>query len=106
MSKQLKRSEGIKEIENAKWVKDDYECLTLDVHDENDIPVKAWIKLRPAYCDRGHIQLLIDGPLSLDHADSFPRFFFSFEEADIHTRLFLKWRLWKIREHEHRLEVK
>jgi hypothetical protein len=54
--------------------------------------VHAWLALRPVYCDRGQIQLGIDGPLNLDAADSFPRFFFSFKEADEHTRTFLKWR--------------
>ena len=42
---------------------------------------------------------------NLDDADSFPRFFFSFREADEHTRTFLKWRLWKERTHPHMLEV-
>jgi hypothetical protein len=67
--------------------------------------VHAWLALRPVYCDRGHIQLCIDGPLYLDHADSFPRYFFSFEEADAHTRTFLKWRLWKERSFPHVLEA-
>jgi hypothetical protein len=66
--------------------------------------VHAFLTLRPAYCDRGHIQLLIEG-IDLDGADSFPRFFFSFREADEHTRTFLKWRLWKERTHPHKLEA-
>lgn len=99
------REEGLSEIDNAKWVKDEYGCLNLYVNTPESRPVHAWLSLRPSYCDRGHIQLNIDGPLSLDAADSFPRFFFSFREADEHTRVFLKWRLWKERVHPHVLEV-
>ena len=91
----MKREDGIKEIDNAKWEMDNYQVLNLYVTDEHNATVWAWLKLRPNYCDRGHIQLIVDGPLSLDHADSFPRYFFSVEEADKHTREFLKWRLWK-----------
>jgi hypothetical protein len=46
------------------------------------------LSLRPVYCDRGHIQLCIDGPLDLDACDSFPRFFFSFREADEHILIY------------------
>lgn len=67
------------------------------VRDAENSVVVAWLQIRPAYCDRGHIQLNIDGPLQLDSADSFPRYFFSFIEADAHTRAFLKWRLWRER---------
>jgi hypothetical protein len=55
--------------------------------------------------DRGHIQLMIQGIHDLDDADSFPRYFFSFKEADAHTRAFLKWRLWKKRAFPHTLDV-
>lgn len=69
------------------------------------LEVTCYLSLRPHYCDRGHIQLFIDGDLSIDGADSFPRYFFSFKEADEHTRTFLKWRLWQHRIHPHVLEV-
>lgn len=95
------REEGIKEIEEAKWTKDEYGTRWLIVHDERGRGVGAWVTLRPNYCDRGHMQMCIDGHLNLDWADSFPRYFFSFEECDNHVRLFLKWRLWKHREHPH-----
>jgi hypothetical protein len=94
------REEGIKQIDEARWEKDDdAACLNLKVNDEEGLQVHAWLTPRPVYCDRGHIKLNIDGPLALDSADSFPRYFFSFEEADAHTRTFLKWRLWKERTH-------
>ena len=48
---------------------------------------------------------LTNGPIDLDHADSFPRFFFSFREVDEHTRTFLKWRHWKERTFPHALEA-
>lgn len=99
------RQEGLRQIETANWVKDEYGVLNLDVRTPEGRPVRAWLSLRPVYCDRGHIQLYIDGSLGLDHADSFPRFFFSFAEADAHTRTFLKWRLWKERTFLHVLEA-
>lgn len=96
------------EIDNAKWEwVGEYPIekhLRLTVHDREGRPVKCYMSLRQPYCDRGHIQLHIDGPIYLDGADGFPRFFFSRKECDEHTRLFLKWRLWKIRLHPHTLE--
>ena len=86
----LTSEEGLRQIESAKWTKDKYGVLNLDVLTPEGSPVRAWLSLRPVYCDRGHIQLCIDGPLDLDYADSFPRFFFSFAEADAHARTFLK----------------
>lgn len=96
---------GVEEINSAEWIKDQYGWLNLKVHDKDGNPIECALSLRPPYCDRGHIQLIIDGPLNLDGADSFPRFFFNFEEADRHTRTFLKWRLWKHRENPHTLEA-
>jgi len=97
--------EGIAEIDAARWVEDEFHEFHIEVTDSNGEPVHAAIRLRPHYCDRGHIQLLVNGNLNLDEADSFPRYFFSFEEADTHTRTFLKWRLWKHRMHPHVLKV-
>jgi hypothetical protein len=94
----------LRQIEAAPWVKDEYGCLNLDATTPGGAPVRAWLSLRPHYCDRGHIQLNIEGPLGLDGSDGFPRHFFSFAEADAHTRTFLKWRLWKERTFPHTLE--
>ncbi len=100
----MDRENGLKQIDEAKWDKDQHGYRNLYVTDAKGNVVHCFLSLRPNYCDRGHIQLNIDALyLCLDHSDSFPRFFFSFEEADIHTRLFLKWRLWKHRVHEHKL---
>lgn len=96
--------EGLKEIDQAEWVKDEWGCFNLYVTDAKEQKVHCWLSLRPVYCDRGHIQLNIDGCLYLDDSDSFPRFFFNFEEADKHTRLFLKWRLWNHRIYEHKIK--
>ncbi len=98
----MEKEEGLKQIQEAAWEEDKYGCLNLYVTDSQGNPVHCWLTMRPAYCDRGHIQLNIIGNLYLDEADSFPRFFFSFKEADTHTRLFLKWRIWQHREHEHK----
>lgn len=95
---------SIEEIDAAKWEKDDCGCKWLRVNDAEGRPVAAWIALRPSYCDRGHIQMVVEGPLNIDGHDSFPRFFFSFAEADQHTRDFLKWRLFKHRMHPHSLD--
>lgn len=102
----INRSQGLAAIKNEEWVQDESGTLNLIVQGPSDSPrVHAWLSLRPAYCDRGHIQLNIEGISSLDRADSFPRFFFSFKEADEHTRTFLRWRLWKERSHPHVLEA-
>ena len=91
----MDRAEGLKEIDEAKWCVDEYRTLNLYVTDKEGHKVHSFLTLRPTYCDRGHIQLNIDGRFGLDQADSFPRYFFSFKEADDHTRRFLKWRIWK-----------
>ena len=94
----LSNSEVIDLIDNAVWIVDEYKALNLLVKDTDGRMVHCFLQQRPDYCDRGHISLNIDGPLDLDGADSFPRYFFSFDEADKHTRMFLKWRLAKHRE--------
>lgn len=93
----MTREGGIRQIEEATWDRDRCNCLNLVVEDKDGHVVHAWMTMRPPYCDRGHVMLNIDGPLNLDAADGFPRYFYSFEEADWHTRTFLKWRLWKER---------
>jgi hypothetical protein len=92
----MDKEQGLKQINEAKWVQGDG-CLDMLVNDIDGRVVNVWLAMRPAYCDRGHVQLNIDGPLQLDRFDSFPRYFFSFEEADAHARAFLKWRLWRER---------
>lgn len=93
----MTREDGIKQIDETQWELDEFSTMHLYVNTESDRPVDAWLTMRPPYCDRGHVMLNIDGPLELDPADRFPRYFFSFEEADRHTRNFLKWRMWKER---------
>lgn len=80
-------------IDQAEWLVDDTGTLNLYVSDLENRPVHCWLTERNYYCDRGHIQLMVDGHLDIDEADSFPRYFFSFEEADKHVRTFLKWRI-------------
>lgn len=88
-------AQGKHEIDSAEWKWDGYD-LVLVVKDQSGLDVKCFLSRRPNYCDRGHFHLLVDGRFSLDSADSFPRYFFSFDEADKHTRDFLKWRLWQV----------
>lgn len=101
----MNKEDGLKEIIETKWIKDNYSCLNLFVTDSKNRSIHCFLNLRPSYCDRGHIQLNIDGDLDIDGADSFPRFFFNFKEADLHVRTFLMWRLWKHRVYEHKLEI-
>lgn len=93
----ITRDEGIRQIETALWVPGDLGDLNLHVsNSEPNYPmVHCWLLRRPYYCDRGHIALNIGGIKGTDGQDGFPRYFFSYEEADQHTRAFLKWRLWK-----------
>lgn len=89
---------GIRQIDEANWDRDEYGTLFLrTICDKEGRKVEPWMSIRPVYCDRGHMQVHIDGNLNLDEADGFPRFFFSFDEADKHTRTFLMWRLWQVR---------
>lgn len=93
----MNEKDGIEQLDQAKWELDEWNCLNLRVEDAEGRQVHAWLSERPLYCDRGHIQLNIDGHLDLNGADSFPRFFFSLSEAKQHTIAFLKWRIWKVR---------
>jgi hypothetical protein len=97
----MTREQGIKQIDEARWTKDDPLTLDLRVNDKDGNEVHAWLMMRPPYCDRGHIQLNIEGQLNLDWADNFPRYFFNPVEADLHTRNCLKWRLWNERAWDH-----
>lgn len=99
------REQGLREIETTEWEYDPRHAGSFNfrVHNETGHEIWAWLTLRPHYCDRGHIQLMIEGIRGLDGNDSFPRFFFSMREAKTHTILFLKWRLWKERVHPHTL---
>ena len=99
------KEKGLKEIEEAKWTKDEWDALNLKVSQPNGYTAHCILTLRPTYCDRGHIQLNIEAAgMGLDNSDSFPRFFFSFEEANAHVREFLRWRLYKVRSNPHKLE--
>lgn len=100
----MTKEEGLKAIDKAEWYKDGFNYLFLEVPGQNDFKCIAVLSLRPHYCDRGHIQFNMEqSNFDLDGADSFPRFFFSFEEADHHVRTFLKWRIWKHRTYKHEL---
>lgn len=92
----------VEDIDDALWHKDEYGCYNMYVRDAKGREVHAWLMMRPHYCDRGHIQLCVEG-IYTDCMDQFPRYFFSFEEADTHTRVFLKWRLFKYRTHPHKI---
>jgi len=99
---------GIRQIDEARWerIRDtNYPDMDmgwqLTVTDSHGRPCQCYLSLRPNYCDRGHIQFHLDAYLNLDHADSFPRYFFSQQEANKHVREFLKWRIWKYRTHPH-----
>lgn len=48
---------------------------------------------RPAYCDRGHYMANADGPLHLDYADSFPRYFMDLAIAKAEMVEWLEWRI-------------
>ena len=87
----------LNKIDLAKWEEDEFGALNLYVKDSSGKDVHCWMTLRPTYCDRGHIQLNIEGIRGLDEQDMFPRYFFSFDEANRHCKTFLKWRLWKHR---------
>lgn len=104
-------AEALKEIDDAKWQKrlvsetENQYYLNLNVKDRHNNNVDVQLELRRFHCDRGHLMMKIEGIDDIDSQDNFPRYFFSFKEADNHTRIFLKWRLYKFRVHPHILEV-
>ena len=84
-------------IENTQWEDRGKDGFYMSVLDADGHPVRLYIGHRPVHCDRGHLMLIVDGRLNLDPQDGFPRYFFSFNEADKHARAFLAWRIWKKR---------
>ena len=70
----MTKEEGIEQIKTMKWVADDTVRGTLNMYVTHPCGkmIHCWLTMRPHYCDRGHIQLNIDGHLNLDHADYFP----------------------------------
>ena len=78
-----------------RWHKDNFGALNLHVPDADGRDVWAYIQQRPTYCDRGHYQLNIEGPLGLDGHDMFPRYYMSLATAMTEAELFLNWRLHK-----------
>lgn len=97
--------DGLNEIMNALWKRDEHDSLVLTVTDLNNQPVKAYLTARQWYCDRGHFMFQIDGDLNIDEQDGFPRYFFSEPEADDHVRTFLAWRMWKKRRYPSNLTL-
>jgi hypothetical protein len=91
----VNRNTGLQEIAESEWKAVDSH-FELSVHDKHGWEWRCFLQPRPPYCDRGHMMLFIEGP-GIDCADGFPRYFFTMGEADRHVRMFLKWRLWKIR---------
>ena len=83
------------DIKTAEWKSDGY-SLVLRVKDKEGRDVKCYLTKRRHDCDRGHLMLQVDGHFHIDKQDSFPRYFFSFERADRHTRAFLKWRIYQV----------
>ena len=59
--------------------------------------VFAWIQKRPLYCNRGHWQANIALPMDLDDQDGFPRYYMKLKTAKREIKLFLLWRINKIR---------
>lgn len=94
------QNEVISTLENPVWFIDEYGIHNLkfmlfstSLHGPRDYTVHAHITPRPAYCDRGHFHLLIDGPFGFDSADSFPRYFMDLEIAKKEAVDFLQWRI-------------
>jgi hypothetical protein len=53
----------------------------------------VWIQKRPVYCDRGHYHAQVEGIPSIDHQDSFPRYFMNLDRAKAEMGEWLEWRL-------------
>ncbi len=84
------------ELNLGEWTPDEWNCLNLCFEHEGR-RFHVFIQARPSYCDRGHYSLDIDGPMDLDAADRFPRYFMSLDRAKAEAEDFLRWRLAHIR---------
>lgn len=72
----------------SEWIEDD--TGTLNLHKGG---AHVWIVKRPPYCDRGHYHADVGGIASIDHQDSFPRYFMRLEIAKQEMEEWLDWRL-------------
>lgn len=52
--------------------------------------------MRPAYCDRGRVQINCELP-DIDGADMFPRYYMDVGRAREEFNAFLRYRLWRLR---------
>ena len=88
-------------ILSAPWVYiPEWKTMELFVPDQQEVMLHAWIKRRNWYCDRGHFELEIEGPLvncwnPIDASDSFPRYYMDGEIAKREAKNFIIWRLFK-----------
>jgi hypothetical protein len=92
-------NEVISTLHNPTWFIDEYGIHNWkfimelrDQHGTRIYHIHAHITPRPAYCDRGHFHLNVDGPFNFDNADSFPRYYMSLERAKLETVDFVQWR--------------
>lgn len=58
----MTREDGLKQVDETEWLRDDCDCLNLFVTDPKNRAVHCWLQLRPDYCDRGFLKLKIDMP--------------------------------------------
>lgn len=55
--------------------------------------VKLYLYPRPSYCDRGHWIGYVEGIMSIDAADGFPRYYMDLDRAKDELYEWLQWRL-------------
>jgi len=74
--------------EERTWVLDAYGCWCYRAGG-----AWVWLHQRPAYCDRGHWAGNVAGIATIDHSDSFPRYFMNLDRAKLEMAEWLDWRM-------------
>jgi hypothetical protein len=93
----------LKELINAEWERNSgYEE---DIFELKHSGAMVFINKRPQYCDRGHWCANVSGIPTLDHADSFPRYFMDFDTAKKEMHEWLIWRLYAKSKYQNSLTV-
>lgn len=70
-----------------------YELVVFRSLRDRDFNVSIALSPRPTYCDRGHWIAQVAGPLELDWADAFPRYYMDVVRAKAELHDWLLWRL-------------
>jgi hypothetical protein len=84
---------NLQALKDAEWE----ECSSVHyfIYELEHEGAKISIESRNSYCDRGHWLAKVEGIISIDDSDFFPRFYMDIEVAQKEMKEWLIWRLYK-----------